>query len=122
MIDKFRIAIIRQSSIINNKLRLKGAYMNVTQKIQMMVMALKAYKQYERDFTFIAHRPFNIMITIMLSSNYPPFVKDVKPMLVERTGGYFLKSDDYYGQPGHHVEASDLIIKYAEQFINDHKK
>ena len=106
--------------------------MNVTEKVQMMVMALEGYKVY-KSYGSVAQHPFTIMISIMLSSNYPPFVEDVKPLLIELSScSYGLKSVDFeeadgfingtgYVKPNRNVEASDLIIRYAKQFINDNK-
>ena len=50
--------------------------MNVTEKVQLMVLALERIKYNEYD-----DNPFTIMISIMLSSNYTPFVEDIKPKL-----------------------------------------
>ena len=104
--------------------------MNTTEKVQLMILAMERNKEeYLLEFT--------IMISIMLSSNYPSFVEEVKPMLIEGTPCiYFLKSNDYnvtfvdgdfitegyISTPGRDVQATDLITGYARQFINDNKK
>jgi len=113
--------------------------MNINEKVELMELALERIN-YEKRSPY----PFNILISIMLSSNYNKFVQDVKPMLIELSSYYYgLKSNDYYvktvvtfvdGQegtnlitegyisvPGLDEQASDLIQKYAQQFINDNK-
>ena len=107
--------------------------MNVTEKVQLMVLALEKYRYgficvhndslldglvdgfYRINQKAAAE---NIMISIMLSNDYTPFVKDVKPILVESTQGamysvpstYMAQTRDYF-----------LFPRYARQFINDNK-
>jgi len=110
--------------------------LNTTEKVQLMVLALERYKYIESFGYENYFLPFTIMISIMLQSNYPPFVEDVEPMLIEQLYcGYGLKSEDYHvtfvdgnfikegniALPGIHVQASDLVIRYAKQYINDNK-
>jgi hypothetical protein len=92
--------------------------MNITEKKQLMVLALERakYLEYSRP------GPFTIMISIMLSSNYTPFVEDVKPRLRETSVYYYLNVDDNYSiRPGYNIQANDLIIGYATQFLNHNK-
>jgi len=100
--------------------------MNGTEKVQLMVLALERMK-----YETLSSLPFSIMISIMLSSNYPPFIEDVQPMLIELNScRYCVVSNDFnaipvmgvpYYLPGVDDEASDLIIRYAKQFINENK-
>ena len=88
--------------------------MNLTEKVHLMALTLESTK-----YEFMTS-PFNnnIMISIMLSSNYTPFVEDIKPKLRQAIGGvsYWVEmGGDYYQQDA-------LIKKYAKQFINDNKK
>ena len=92
--------------------------MNVAEKVQLMALALERIK-YEK----CGLNPFNIVISIMLSSNYIPFlnaVNDINPILLEclRTGTHSVMIDDS-GTVTQYTD--DLIKKYAKQFINDNK-
>jgi len=114
---------------------------NVTEKVQLMVLALKSVhlvSYYDVEYTF---KCTDIMISAMLSSNYIPFINDVKPLLCEAQMGvsYFLVTTPdcvptyYPDYVPNYLEAipdcvtmapdqaHDLIIKYAKQFINDNK-
>lgn len=94
--------------------------MNVAEKVRLMVLALERLKY---GFTNVFNDgsnmistnllDYNIMISIMLSSNYTPFVNDIKPMLREAGMGavYAVPFDNFY-----------LIPECARQFINDNKK
>ena len=99
--------------------------MKVKEKCQLMVLALEYAKHVEK-FSLPISRSFTIMISIMLSSNYTPFVDDIKPMLIEVIpSGYCLRMNDYIAIPGGNeycdLKANDLIKRYAKQFINDNK-
>jgi hypothetical protein len=59
----------------------------------------------------------DIMISIMLSSNYTPFVKNVKPILCESPMGVSYGLDC----PISLDQFENLITGYAKQFINDNK-
>ena len=93
---------------------------NLTEKKQLIVLALERVK----NDKYLNVNPFTIMISIMLSSNYISFVEDVKPMLSEVTPlvCYSLKMKDGFKIPGYRVEdfeATDLILKYTMQFLNN---
>jgi len=93
--------------------------LNVTEKVQLMVLALESSM-------VKSPLPFTIMISIMLSNNYPPFIEDVKPILIEATPCcYCLRMNNDIVLPGgsesNHTIATDLITRYAKQFINDNK-
>ena len=90
--------------------------MNVKEKVQLMVLVLERVK-----YEFINLTDLTIMISIMLSSTYAPFVNDVKPMLREAAMGtvYWLQTDD--GRSLTVNQFTDLITGYARQFINDKK-
>lgn len=93
--------------------------MNITEKVQSMALALERARYEEYSY----HYPFNIMISVMLSSNYTPFVNDIKPMLRElgMGVGYDLLKDQK-ALFVNTTEYSDLITGYAKQFINDNKQ
>jgi len=94
--------------------------MDLTEKIQLMVLALIRYKY---GFTMISTEGYNmtstnyvvtnIMISIMLSSKYTPFMNDIKPLVSESAMGAL-----YYMFP---YDNLCLIPIYARQFINDNK-
>ena len=99
--------------------------MNETEKVQLMVLALESDKiimmgidGIDVEFTV---KNWNIMISIMLSSNYTPFINDIKPMLREAAMGatYWLETNGGSLMPN---QINDMIIGYAKQFINDNKK
>ena len=89
---------------------------NVTEKVQLMVLALESIKY--GDWS----SPLNtsIMISIMLSSDYTPFINEVKPLLREgrHNAVYILDRNLNLDQ----FQEFDLISGYAKQFINDNKK
>ena len=64
----------------------------------------------------------NIVISIMNSCNYAPFVRDIMPKLHESMFGYTMCSpyDDII-RVGLTKSEQDLIMKYAKQFLNDNK-
>jgi len=90
--------------------------MNIKEKCQLMILALESQK-YKR--LGVNSYSFNIMISIMLSNNYTPFVNDVKPLLLESQGYvfYHLLTTNDYGIDG----MDEVITKYARQFIKDNK-
>jgi len=88
-----------------------------TEKVQLMALVLEMIK-YEGNF-INRYAPYSIMISIMLSSDFPPFIENVKPMLIE-TGPfpcYELIMNNGYIWPGQDDQASDLIIDLSKQFI-----
>ena len=94
--------------------------LNVTEQVQLMALALTSYVVVNMyDVEYIV-KNWNIMISIMLSSNYAPFINDVKPMLEETKMGvsYWLSTNGYSMKPD---QINDLIIEYATKFINDNK-
>jgi len=117
------------------------AKLDVTEKNQIMVLALEGVKVKYRGNYFMH---FSIMTSIMLSSNYTPFVEDVynpnpwirdaafrvllgNHSMVEKEDGYYLVPSD--PQPTdtntdlflEYAKQADLIIKYAKQFINENQ-
>jgi len=88
--------------------------MNITEKIQLMVLVLERAKY----TLFKRSTEYNIMISIMLSSNYTPFVNDIKPVLYEGISGavYIFEPDLLKWD-----QAYSVIAGYAIQFINDNK-
>jgi len=86
--------------------------LNTKEKVQLMALVLERMKcRISNTYCF------NIVISIMLSSDYPPFINDLKPMLHENNGAAF-----YIYLPWENAEqARDLTIIYAIQFINDNK-
>ena len=92
--------------------------MNVTEKIQLMNLALGRIKEYDYN----RQRPCSIMISIMLSSNYSPFVNDA--IIGESVTGavYFLRTKNNDGRVMTEKQTADLLTRYAQQFINDNKK
>ena len=99
---------------------------NVAEKVHLMVLSFESLK-YEP----YRLRHFNIMISIMLSSNYPPFVKDLKPLLRETTMGayYHLVTSPDCLKPGLFTsgcpmdldQTAVLLTGYARQFIKNNK-
>jgi hypothetical protein len=90
------------------------------EKIQLMGMALERMK-------YVSSRhdksgSCQLMIAIMKSCKYKPFVKDIEPRLFEATYGYVMTEPD--GEiltnvlDNHHV---DMIVKYAKRFLNEQK-
>lgn len=94
--------------------------MNVTDKVQFMVLALERYKYEVDPYTLYC---FTMMISIMQSNDYTPFVNEVKPMITEGFQCiYRLRMNEQNLTPGYDDHATDLITGYAKQFINDNKK
>ena len=102
--------------------------LNITEKVQLMALALEKSKHNSYQ-----PRTFMIMISIMLSSNYPPFVEEVKPQLTQAASGVcycFLSWNNGktncpgWGNDteGVDTESNVFIRGYAMQFINDNKK
>jgi len=100
--------------------------MNLDEKVQLMVLALEKSKYVSfkvlndgRNLICPNINDYNIMISIMLSINYAPFVSNVKPIEASM-GALFLSllSDDtvLIGE-----QCNDLITGYAKQFITDNK-
>ena len=85
-----------------------------TEKIQLIAMALERTKYDEERVNETCH----IMIAIMQSCDYAPFCEEVSPKLQETTFGYTLSEDAYSNLVGSYT---DLIIRYAKQFLNDLK-
>ena len=93
--------------------------MSRKEKIQLMIIALERTK-YAVDLENI--QPCMIMINIMKSCKYGPFMKDVEPRLVETSPGYTMRDPD--GEIASNALMSrhrDIIIKYAKQFLNKQK-
>jgi len=78
--------------------------MNKKEKYLLMEMALQRKEHKNSRSSCTPH----IMISIMRSCNYKPFIDDVYPKLVEGTWGYS------------NLDSFD-IKKYAKQFLNDRK-
>lgn len=107
--DDFRYLVLILSS------EMSMSTMNVTEKVHLMVLALESEKS-----VMSFSSPFEIMISIMLSNNYTPFVENVKPIGPE--DGWFHGYGVILGN-AHKTfdDQNDLIITYATQFINDNK-
>jgi len=93
--------------------------MSQKEKTQVMVMALERTK-YAQDFENI--QPCLIMIAIMKTCKYGPFLKDIEPRLVETSAGYTMPDPD--GElSGNSLNSQNraIIIKYAKQFLNEQK-
>ena len=101
--------------------------LNLAEKVQLMVMALEKSKYgvlkiYESgSMTNTSILDYNIMNSIMLSSDYAPYINKAKPMLFEFASGsiYGLAKSDGTYLTG--KEYNDFIAGYAKQFINDYK-
>ena len=88
------------------------------EKIQLMAMALERTKYGAFDDN---NTSCHIMIAIMKSYKYTPFMEDIEPWLVESNFGYTLSMPGeipYNGFLSHH---RDIIIEYANQFLNEQK-
>ena len=87
------------------------------EEIQLMAMALERTK-HAKDIITTCH----ILIAIMKSYQYAPFVKDIEPRLTETTNGYTMStpydSIQYIGLGAPHI---NLILEYAKQFLNEQK-
>jgi hypothetical protein len=79
------------------------AVLNKDEKILFMAMALEKMGN-KNDHIETRH----IMVAIMRTCNYTPFLNDVKTKWDENIGGY----DICY---------NDMIEKYAKQFLDEHK-
>ena len=94
--------------------------MSQKEKIQLMVLALERTK-YAVDFE--KNQACMIMISIMKSCKYIPFLKEIEPRLIETMPGYAMREPD--GEITSNTFLShhrDIIIKYAKQFLNKQKK
>ena len=84
--------------------------------------------------------PCLIMIAIMKSCKYAPFMKDIEPRLIETICGYAMTEPcveprfiEYMGYTVYDhtscgfisnflsIHDRDIIIKYAKQFLNEQK-
>ena len=106
------------------------------EEIQLMAMALERTK-YAFDNENI--EPCLIMISIMKSYKYDPFMKDIEPRLIETMAGYTMCEPGFEprfvewmgythvvpdGTINTNILTSDhinIIIKYAKQFLNEQK-
>lgn len=101
---------------------LLSSEMNMTalkkeEKIKLMNMALERTK-YAVNLENI--EPCMIMIAIMKSFKFDPFLKDIEPKLVETSFGYTMTESD--GNIHTNILNShhrDIIIDYSNQFLND---
>ena len=91
---------------------------NEREKNQLMAMALERIKYTENNYSAYA-TPCHIMIAIMKSSRYEPFMQDIEPRLIESTYGYAMREPDGNYLDGHHYR--DIIMEYANQFLNEQK-
>ena len=93
--------------------------MSEKEKIQLMAMALERTKY---AIGIENMYPCLIMIAIMKSCKYAPFMEDIEPRLGEVLCGYAMREPD--GTiPLHALNSHerDIIIKYAKQFLNEQK-
>ena len=119
--NKDRITILNSPDYLE-KMLASGmclSAMSQKEKIQLMVMALERTR-YALEIE--QQTPCNIMISIMKSCKYGPFMKDIEPRLVETSPGYTMRDPD--GEIASNALMSrhrDIIIKYAKQFLNKQK-
>ena len=94
------------------------AVLNVKEKKQLMAIAL-VFEEKSRVNVQCMLNTYNIMITIMINCNYQPFVKEVGPRIREGAAGYYLIE----GEGLNVIIGSDidLILKYANKFLNEQK-
>ena len=116
--EDMSIAHVQFEGILSSDLCMSA--LNKRQMIQLMVMALERTK-YALDTDTPRH--FMIMISIMKTWKYHPFVKDIEPRLFETAGGYTLLEPDgsmpYLYVTNLSIHHRELIIKYAKQFLNE---
>lgn len=89
--------------------------LNKKEKIRLMELALEktAYEKVQ------VREACHIMIAVMQSCNYAPFVEEIQPQLRETLNGYTLSApDDPVQVIGLDTEAADRIIAKARQFLN----
>lgn len=110
VLASYYLGLIKDKKELDNQIRyfemllasnLCMQMLSESEKNLLMAMALEK-KGSDKDF--LTSTPY-IMIAIMRTCNYAPFMKDVYPNLVEKTSGYG-NLNDYE------------IIKYAKQFLN----
>jgi len=94
--------------------------LNDQEKIQLLVLALER-EETEID-KYLVSTVCHIMVSIMISCDYTPFVEDMVPLLHETLGGYTfdVPGSDllYIGFGEYHAE---IIVNYARQFLNSLK-
>ena len=92
--------------------------LNEKEKMQLMTMALTRAKDEKTQLNETCH----IMVAVMQSLNYIPFMEEINPKLRETTTGYTLSSADdsllHFGLCCFHAE---IIIQYTKQFLNEKK-
>ena len=88
------------------------AKLNEKEKIQLLAMALE--RRFDKDER--ATTPC-LVISILTSCAYPPFMEEVRPYLVEGTDGYY---DSRYENVTGRLDYSE-IIAYAKKFLNEKK-
>jgi len=92
--------------------------LNEDEKIQLMAMAIERMK-YEKESV---NETCHIMIAIMQSCNYTPFVEEILPKLNDTMRGYsFSKHYDNVISIGLDHDSCELIKNYAQQFLNEKK-
>ena len=91
-------------------------------KNQLMAMALVFKEKSIANGQFWLES-YNLMISIMISCNYKPFVTEVGPRIREGAGGYYLIDSDNGKFQSNALSAShvELILKHAKQFLNEQK-
>jgi hypothetical protein len=90
--------------------------LNESQKIQLLEMALEKTAYDTEPVNEACH----IMIAVMQSFHYTPFVEEVVPKLHETVCGYTLSAlDDHLIGRGFELQGADVIIEYATQFLNE---
>ena len=110
--------------------------MSEKEKIKLMAMALERTK-YAKNMDYI--NPCLMMIAIMKSCNFAPFMEDIEPRLIETLTGYTMidpgvepRFVEYLGYthvvPGFGITTNiltsdhrDIIVEYAKQFLNEQK-
>jgi hypothetical protein len=87
-----------------------------SEKVRLLELALEKVA-YETEH---AREACHIMIAVMQSCNYAPFMEEVQPRLRETINGYTLSApDDTILILGLVTQGYDLIISYAKQFLNE---
>jgi hypothetical protein len=95
---------------------------NTKEKIEFMAMAL-VYEEKSKANSQFWLESYNLMISIMISCNYKPFVNEVVPRIREGAGGYYLIDSDDDKWPSNCLSAShvELILKHSKEFLNEQK-
>ena len=95
------------------------AVINENEKNQLMEIALEN-KEYKDE---PVNGSLQIMVAVMQSCGYTPFVEEIVPVLVETVFGYTFNNPDndliYTGLGGEYH--SEIIVKYATTFLIDNK-